>query len=93
MNKFTKEDVIDACLITTSKKMEKEKFKAAEQYLISLQKSEQAWTIVYEILNTGNLALAVYAQAAILLKQKLQYDIYQLPQSEYVNIAQVIISI
>jgi len=90
---FNKDDVISACLITTGKRQDEETFKKAEQYLISLQKSQQAWTIVYEILNTGNLALAVYAQAAILLKHKLQYDIYQLPQSEYLNIAQVIINL
>ena len=89
---FNKEDVITACVITTSAEPDKEKFRMAEQYLISLQKSQQAWTIVYEILSTGNLSLQVYAQSAILLKHKLQYDIYQLPQSEYLNIAQVIIS-
>lgn len=89
---FTKEDVIAACLITTQKDQSEEQFKRAERYLIAFQKAPEAWPLSSEILNTEGLQLAVYAQVAIFLKQKLQYDFAQLPQSEYLNITQVILS-
>jgi len=90
-NTFNITDVVNASLITTRKGEDRKELKRAEKYLISFQKSSQAWSIIYEILNNENLELAVYAQVSILLKQKLQYDFYQIPQSDYLNITKAIL--
>ena len=89
---FTVEDIIFACRITTDKTHTSEELRRAEKYLIEFQKSKEAWPFTCEILNRDDLNLGVFAQIAITLKLKMRYDFAQLPQSEYANIAQVLIS-
>jgi len=90
-NPFNIKDVIDACVIITRKDPNKTDLKKAEKYLIAFQKSPQAWALTYEILSMENLELAIYAQVSILLKQKLQYDFYQVPESDYLNITKALL--
>ena len=89
---FNNNDVIAACTILAKKNQDNTELKQAEKYLIAFQKSPQSWTISCEILAMENVHVDVLAQVAIFLKQKFQYDFSQLPQNEYWNIAQLLIS-
>lgn len=89
---FNNNDVIAACTILAKKDQDNNELKKAEKYLIAFQKSPQSWTISCEILAMENMHVDVLAQVAIFLKQKFQYDFFQLPQDEYVNLAKLLIS-
>jgi len=90
-NTFGVEDIINASLIVSQKNPDKKEFKRAEQFLIDFQKSAQAWSTTYQILSMENQNLAVYAQVSLLLKQKLQYDFHQVPETDYITITKAIL--
>ncbi len=88
----TVENFVIAARVVLDKTYENSKFKEAEAYLLSLEKSMDGWVIIPQILNSDGFEPGVYLQAALILKKKLQFDFYQLPENEYLNLTEVLIS-
>jgi len=86
------EKFIIAASVVSNRNYDNTNFKEAESYLLALEKSMEAWTIIPEILNSDGFKQEVYIQAVLILKRKLQFDFYQLPENEYLNLTEVIIS-
>ena len=88
---FNKNQVISAFLASDASDVSDDGSEG-DEYLISFKKSQQAWTILPEILETENLDCSIYRQASNMLNNKLQYDLHQLPEFEYQNLSQTILS-
>lgn len=92
---FTSNIIIEACQKASTKSTNPEDLiqkSSSSEYLKDFEKSKHAWPLILEILDTDNLDATVYKELASCLKQKLIYDIHQLPEAEYWNTAQSILS-
>jgi hypothetical protein len=78
------EDVIREILIFSTSS-DKKKIKSAEKYLINLEKSINSWKIIKDILDAESLDPRVYQQISLILKRKMQYDLYQFPAQDVPN--------
>ncbi|ORX98129.1 armadillo-type protein [Clohesyomyces aquaticus] len=54
----------------------------AHLYLEKFQKSQEAWTITFEIMQSGGVDVAAKLFAATTLKGKIVYDLHQVPRSQ-----------
>lgn len=69
-----------------------EEVKILDTFLKAFEKSRDAWAISQEILMSKNIEDYVMLQVSRTLKHKLEYDFAQLPQQDYANQANLLIS-
>ncbi len=67
--------------------------KQAETFLLNFEKSDKSWIITTKILKTPGLDSGIYLYSANILKKKLQYDAHQLPQEDFLKLAELILGI
>ncbi|KAF2469654.1 ARM repeat-containing protein [Lindgomyces ingoldianus] len=58
----------------------------AHHYLEKFQKSQEAWTITFEILQSSGVDVAAKLFAATTLKGKIVYDLHQVPRSQLISL-------
>ena len=86
----TASQIISSCQVLQNGTLKD--IREAENYLSKVQQSPDSWPILFDILGMDDLQVEIYVMVANLLKQKFQFDFYQLSQAEYWNMAQLLVS-
>ncbi|KAL2356513.1 armadillo-type protein [Cryomyces antarcticus] len=82
-----------AALATMQSNVDRAQKSRAHEFLEQFQKSPEAWTTTFEILQANDAAPDAKVFAAVTLKGKIVYDIHQLPRETLPNLRDTLLSL